>query len=333
VRYHRPVRRQIEKEEALSFAPSRSFWRQWQNEDRNGPAAHAKKDRVVALAQKLDTMHIPSGRKDLAWLARATEMRQVLKEFWNHIRRGQKHYLEAIRTSDEDVKTLLSLVSFDLVPEHQTALQEEQDAVLKRPQAAKKAKALDNAKETYLDPSTSCTAAPALTIRAKTKVKTRADIDSPAEAKSSTSDTGLPHNTGSTANTTVTPPKNGPSTITKVHPVLKVRPNNLKIFRSMYPTDTDTPSGAAIDWRKFVGAMTDAGFQATQSSGSAVTFSNGRGRIIFHKPHPVAKVDPVMLATFGKRMKKWFHWRREIFVATDADEHENDADGLGKDAE
>jgi hypothetical protein len=40
-----------------------------------------------------------------------------------------------------------------------------------------------------------------------------------------------------------------------------------------------------------------------------------------------------MLATFGKRMKKWFHWRREIFVATDADEHENDADGLGKDAE
>lgn len=333
VRYHRPVRRQIEKEEALSLAPPRSFWRQWANEDRNGPAAHAQKNREVALVQKLDMIHMPSGRKDLAWLARTTEARQVLKEFWNHARSGQRHYLEAICASEEDVETLLSLVSFDLAPDHQTALQEERDAILKRTQAAKNAKALADTKETYLDPSTSCTAAPALTIRTKTKVKTRAGIDSPAKAKSSTSDTGIPHNTGSTENMTVTPPNEVPSAVTEVHPTLKVRLNSLKIFRSMYPTDIDTPSSATIDWRKFVGAMADAGFQATQSSGSAVTFSNGRGRIIFHKPHPVAKVDPVMLATFGKRMKKWFHWRREIFVADDAGEQENDAGGLGKAAE
>jgi hypothetical protein len=333
VRYHRPVRRQIEKEEALSLAPPRSFWRQWANEDRSGPGALSKKDHEVALAQKLDTMRMPSGRKDLAWLARATEVRQVLKEFWDHTRSGQRYYLESIYTSEEDIETLLSLVSFDLAPDYQAALQEEQDAILKRHQAGKKAKALDNAKETYLDPSTSYTAAPALTIRTKMKVKTRADIDSPAKAKGSTSDTGIPHNTGFTANTTVTPSKDGPSAVTEVHPTLTVRPNSLKIFQGMYPTDTDTPSGAAIDWRKFVGAMTDAGFQATQSSGSAVTFSNGHGRIIFHKPHPVAKVDPVMLATFGKRMKKWFHWRREIFVAADAGEQGNDAAGLGKGAE
>ena len=83
-----------------------------------GPTAHAKKDHEVALAQKLDTMHMPSGRKDLTWLARATEARQVLKEFWNHARSSQRTYLEAIRTSDEDIEMLFSLVSFDLAPEH-----------------------------------------------------------------------------------------------------------------------------------------------------------------------------------------------------------------------
>jgi len=62
------------------------------------------------------------------------------------------------------------------------------------------------------------------------------------------------------------------------------------------------------------GAMEDAGFPATQSGGSAVTFvREGEGRIVFHKPHPVAKIEQGMLQAWGKRMRKWFRWEREIF--------------------
>ncbi|TGO50029.1 hypothetical protein BOTNAR_0408g00050 [Botryotinia narcissicola] len=75
-----------------------------------------------------------------------------------------------------------------------------------------------------------------------------------------------------------------------------------------------------LDWRTFVSAMDDAGFAEMESGGSAVTFLNtagvdGRGgRIVFHKPHPTAKVEQFMLQAWGKRLGKWFGWTRESFV-------------------
>jgi hypothetical protein len=94
-------------------------------------------------------------------------------------------------------------------------------------------------------------------------------------------------------------------TDTELIPTVQVPPDSLRIFRIVYPDTKDRSSGV-IGWRKFVGAMVDAGFQTTQIGGSAVIFSKGSGRIIFHKPNPVAKIGPVMLATFGKRLRKWF---------------------------
>jgi hypothetical protein len=66
--------------------------------------------------------------------------------------------------------------------------------------------------------------------------------------------------------------------------------------------------------------MADAGFAARQSSGSAVIFEpddwerGWPGKIVFHKPHPVAKIDSIMLRSMGKRMEKWFGWDAETFV-------------------
>ena len=57
--------------------------------------------------------------------------------------------------------------------------------------------------------------------------------------------------------------------------------------------------------------MEDAGFPAAQSGGSVVTFTKeGRGRIVFYKPHPVAKIEQTVLQSWGKRMGKWFKWER-----------------------
>lgn len=60
-----------------------------------------------------------------------------------------------------------------------------------------------------------------------------------------------------------------------------------------------------------------AGFAATHSGGSAVHFNpvdDEGGSIVFHKPHPDPNVEPIMLQTMGKRMRKWFGWDRDSFV-------------------
>lgn len=90
-----------------------------------------------------------------------------------------------------------------------------------------------------------------------------------------------------------------------------------KIFMNMFPSDdgTNTPQKKGLlDWRKFVDAMTDAGFSASGSGGSAIIFANDNGgKIIFHRPHPVTKVDQSMLTWLSKRLRKRFGMDRKSF--------------------
>lgn len=85
----------------------------------------------------------------------------------------------------------------------------------------------------------------------------------------------------------------------------------------MFPEKDD----AAKDllWDRFVQAMVDAGFTGRNNGGSPVSFKrrDGGGGIAFHRPHPIPKIDPIMLRTMGKLMAKWFGWRRELFVLRD----------------
>jgi hypothetical protein len=61
--------------------------------------------------------------------------------------------------------------------------------------------------------------------------------------------------------------------------------------------------------------MVDVGFSVTHRGGSAVSFKGDRGVIVFHRPHPEPNIDPVMLSSMGKRLRKWFDWGRDSFVA------------------
>ena len=62
-------------------------------------------------------------------------------------------------------------------------------------------------------------------------------------------------------------------------------------------------------------AMKDIGFQVQNGAGSAVTFElPSKGKIAFHRPHPVAKIDPIMLKVFGKSLTRWFGWSWGSFV-------------------
>lgn len=76
-----------------------------------------------------------------------------------------------------------------------------------------------------------------------------------------------------------------------------------------------------VKWESFVKAMSQVGFVARHSGGSAVLFEPsqnskwfGRGKIVFHRPHPVPVIDSVILSSMGKRMNKWFGWNEETFV-------------------
>lgn len=63
--------------------------------------------------------------------------------------------------------------------------------------------------------------------------------------------------------------------------------------------------------------MTDAGFWASSSGGSAVTVTHKNGgQIIFHRPHPIATLDQSMLVWIGKHIKKSLGIDMDIFVCT-----------------
>ncbi|KAJ9413614.1 hypothetical protein QL093DRAFT_1107774 [Fusarium oxysporum] len=99
---------------------------------------------------------------------------------------------------------------------------------------------------------------------------------------------------------------------------IEVTRQSLGVFQLMFPDRDEVVKD--VLWDRFVHAMIDAGFTARNNSGSAVAFkqlSREGGRIVFHKPHPVDKIDPVLLRIMGKRMSRWFGWRRELFVFRD----------------
>ncbi|EKG17645.1 hypothetical protein MPH_05094 [Macrophomina phaseolina MS6] len=102
---------------------------------------------------------------------------------------------------------------------------------------------------------------------------------------------------------------------TKVEPLsvpLPLKYRTRAIFSRMFPRDPEKIQ-KPVDWTDFVLSMGDVGFTAKHSGGSAVIFENETKsrKIVFHRPHPIAKIYPVMIRAMGSRMKKWFGWDRE----------------------
>ncbi|KAH9906404.1 hypothetical protein F4778DRAFT_778798 [Xylariomycetidae sp. FL2044] len=96
----------------------------------------------------------------------------------------------------------------------------------------------------------------------------------------------------------------------------------LSVVAALYPVSQADSSH--VDWRIFVLTMRELGFSARNSGGSVVTFeapqAQGGGRINIHRPHPVAKIDHVTAISLGRRLTRWFGWRRERFVPAEEGE-------------
>jgi hypothetical protein len=96
---------------------------------------------------------------------------------------------------------------------------------------------------------------------------------------------------------------------------ISATPRALEVIRKMYPTSVEEVSAKDTDWNPFVHAMNDLQFNARNVGGSGVAFEHpSEKKIIFHRPHPVAKIDSIMLQSMGKRLEKHFGRSRETFV-------------------
>ncbi|KAG8418209.1 hypothetical protein J3458_005637 [Metarhizium acridum] len=104
----------------------------------------------------------------------------------------------------------------------------------------------------------------------------------------------------------------------------------LEIFHLIFPVSSEERC-RTIKWDEFVHSMNHAGCVVSSGGGSAVRFelhstADDQGTttsktIIFHRPHPVPKIDPIMLRSeIGRRLTRRFGWTREHFVLAGEDQ-------------
>ncbi|KLP05851.1 unnamed protein product [Fusarium fujikuroi] len=195
--------------------------------------------------------------------------------------------------SSEEAGDLLGVVSAHLSREYIQDKRRAEAEILTAIKIADKATPTDGAFNAGSEPSlTSTTIA-----QGREKVKTRGEQ-------------------GSSGNDVTEPQAEDAGEVTK-GTVITLPEEALGVIHLMFPSK----DGAAKDvtWNRFVNMMTKAGFTARNNTGSAVSFkqvsgSGAGGSIVFHKPHPADKIDPILLRIMGKRMTKWFGWKRELFA-------------------
>lgn len=235
----------------------------------------------------------PSGKQDQTWLERSEATRNALTALWSHIRKDKEQWLSRDVLSASELDAELSILRAGSDPQNLAAVEQERDRILSRLHGPRKEIVTTPVQSTW--DSTIESRVSTLPIREQAKVKTRPDL--PAAANTD-------------AETEYSSPADSASDGAKI----RVRQQTMETFSHMFPTDANEGT-KTVEWNAFVQAMADAGFLARHCGGSAVVFEqeNVGGRIVFHKPHPVPKIDPIMFRCMGRRMSKWFNWNRHTF--------------------
>ncbi|KAI4737950.1 hypothetical protein E4T50_11567 [Aureobasidium sp. EXF-12298] len=241
-----------------------------------------------------------AGRKNEAWLDCRTAERKIITGFWDQARVTLREELTFTRLEQKEVDDAISVISVSNNVEY--------------------AKIVENER---LQVSDAIAAAAALT---KSTVSTafeegfrytHSDVSTLVIGEREAKPKTRPSQSGSTAIIQATPLEldidlNVESTNPR-H--ISATPRALQVVKKMYPTSNEESSARDTEWDLFVHAMNDLGFRARNVGGSGVAFEHtSKKKIIFHRPHPVAKIDSIMLQSMGKRLKKHFGWCRETFV-------------------
>lgn len=250
--------------------------------------------------ESFDKLEPAIGRKDKAWLDRRVEERKALANFWEQTGKTLRESLGYTRMEQREIDNAISLISVSTTKEYVDMVETERAEVMDliaaaalSKEAASTATPTDTFWETGPDVSR-------LAINEQApKTKTR-----PSQPVNRSPDESEPSKLATKADTE-----------SHGQPQMPATPRALEIIKKMFPTSAEESSAKDTDWDLFVHAMSDLTFSARNVGGSAVAFEHpSRKKIIFHRPHPVAKIDSIMLQSMGKRLKKHFDWSREAFI-------------------
>ncbi|KAE9990079.1 hypothetical protein EG327_001891 [Venturia inaequalis] len=254
------------------------------------------------ILESLCTTHrFPVGKLDNVWLDRASAARDELNRLWQVIRTETRRQLENLKAPESFIDRQCKLMSAGHCKDYVEERQMEEFAVHR---------ALEETAELRAEMNFHVTTTPGQTIWGSEE----SDSNFPQNRKRTVAKLAKPaiavedHDTEPSKVSTfaVQPdPEDQPLSI-------QVDKSNYALFSDMFPAPGEVTK-RSFKWVHFVSAMIDANFNAEQGSGSAVRFSGERGSISFHKPHPAPVIDPIMLQSMGKRMKKWFSWSRDVF--------------------
>lgn len=249
----------------------------------------------------------PTGsRATQKWLDQDEAQRAASSALWRQMRSRHEQTLKRLKIGSDDIKADMKILSADQTPEYISAVQSERTEILARIAAqtshktAKKIAGKPNIQTQWGLESINTESS--LVQESKIKVKTR-------------SDKPIKEPDLSVANLTIT---NQDSESTQVK--FGVSKRTLDIMQSLFPKSNFEERTKNVDWVSFVQAMSEVGFSARQQHGSQFSFEPistcpwfGRGRIVFHKPHPEPKYEAWKLLGIGKRMTKWFGWDANTF--------------------
>jgi hypothetical protein len=268
----------------------------WRHQNKH-PTLNATDYLVLAeLLEEFAKMPLPKGRKDRDWLQRFDSIHRALQKFWEAMRQCYQTSMERDARSFDEIQSDLDILSLCIDSTYLEGIQAERELIMTS--VTNIGESIENiSPQIQYGSSESHKVVRQQNVVTKVKVKTR--------GKDPVALTALPE-----VQQEQLPPK-------EVNPVV-VKARTFKILNSMFPAPNED-TVKSVDWNTFMQAMGDMGFMARNGGGSAVIFekssnSGQGGRIIFHKPHPVEKIDPIMFRSMGKRMTKWFGWHRDLFV-------------------
>ena len=315
VRLHRPLNSWRMLDEVIE-SEDREGWKRLKSEvgvgSRKPPISRqAIIDMGSALLEDFYTKKGTDGPKDMNWLRRSQASRAALEKFWASMRATIRNELDGCPFSLAERESLLHIVSANLSSEYIDAVQREKEMVLINVEKIEE----NLFSIRFEDEAKSGLKAGLATTLPRQKIKTRGE--KPADEPDIETEA----------------PSREPEPDRAVRASISVTKRAAEVFTLMFPYKEEEVAFRSVNWDSFVHAMTDVGFTTRCNGGSAVLFESSNqaesgGKIVFHKPHPIAKIDPIMLRSIGKRMARWFGWSREILgLGAGLGLESDDADG------
>ncbi|CAD6583966.1 MAG: hypothetical protein ASARMPRED_001565 [Alectoria sarmentosa] len=276
-----------------------------------------RKPRWWAVAiRPLDKFKMPTGKRDEAWLSKATSVRIVLAKLWRKLREDLTVIWKQAGHLEADMERMRAMLSQYETTEQTSRWAAEKQHIIS---AAKSKRWTDHEPLVWeptvdtetLDDKPTTEALEGSSSQDEPQAQeeeltTEAFSDMSIQGRDQSSATyRRPAPTIAGLQTTAQREK---SPTRRRYVITK---QSLNVIRLMFPSGRQ--DRGTVDWADFVSLLSEMGFVEVRRAGSARTFKSNNRSITFHKPHPSTDMGSVMLWRVGTRLSKRFDWNRDDF--------------------